>query len=91
MTGLPDHNYPAFDEVARTLRATGATVLSPHEIPAQDSWNAYMRASLGLLLQAEVCVLLPGWEQSRGARAELDVARTVGLDVRTWECLSGRD
>jgi deoxyuridine 5'-triphosphate nucleotidohydrolase len=31
MSGLPDDNYPAFEEAARQLRAIGYVVVSPHE------------------------------------------------------------
>lgn len=89
MSGILDHNYPAFARVADTLRRAGFTVLSPHEIPPKADWSGYMRASLRLLLESDLIVLLPGWEVSRGARRELDVARDVGLDVRLWSDADG--
>lgn len=91
MTGLPDHNYPAFKAAAERLRAQGALVISPHEIPAncpgcgQDGiphdWAAHMKADLAALLTCDVIMLLPGWEQSRGAQLEKTVAAAVNMMV----------
>lgn len=91
MTGLPDHNYPAFQAAAERLRAQGATVISPHELPANcpgcvhgampHLWAEHMRADLAALLTCNVIMLLPGWEQSRGAQLEKTVAEAVGMMV----------
>jgi len=85
MTGLPDLNYPAFQFAAERLRAEGVQVISPHEITPPGagpwSWEAHMRADLAALLTAEVIVMLPGWETSRGARLEKAVADALGLVV----------
>jgi len=37
-----------------------------------------------ICLQAETVVLLPGWERSRGAKAERAVAYALGLEVREY-------
>lgn len=91
MTGLPDHNYPAFQAAAERLRAQGATVVSPHELPANcpgcgendlpHSWAEHMRADLAALLTCDVIMLLPGWETSRGAQLEKTVAEAVNMTV----------
>jgi hypothetical protein len=91
MTGLPDHNYPAFAAAAERLRAQGALVVSPHELPANcpgcsnegtpHSWGEHMRVDLAALVTCDVIMLLPGWEQSRGAQLEKTVAEAVGMMV----------
>jgi len=91
MTGLPDHNYPAFRAAAERLRAQGTKVISPHELPANcpgcsdeampHSWANHMRADLAALLTCDVIMLLPGWEQSRGAQLEKTVAEAVNMMV----------
>ena len=43
-----------------------------------------MRASLQNVLQADLVLLLPGWQRSRGARLEITVARAIGCEVRLW-------
>lgn len=81
MSGLPDLNYPAFNEAAAELRAKGHEVINPAENPEQDSWEAYMRLDLVQLLGCEVVVQLPGYWGSRGAMLEFAVASTVGIEV----------
>ena len=85
MTGLPEHNYPAFEAAAERLRSQGVQVISPHEITPPGagpwSWAQHMRVDLAALLTADVIVMLPGWEGSRGARLEKAVAEALGLVV----------
>ena len=85
MTGLPDNGYPAFQAAAERLRSQGVQVISPHEIipPGAGpwSWEAHMRVDLAALLTADVIVMLPGWETSRGARLEKAVAEAIAMPV----------
>ncbi len=85
MSGLPDHNYPAFKAAAKRLRGQGVQVISPHEITPSGygpwSWQEHMRVDLAALLTCEVIVMLPGWQQSRGAQLEKTVAEAIGLSV----------
>ena len=85
MTGLPGLNYAAFEVSAERLRSQGVQVISPHEITPPGaspwSWEAHMRVDLAALLTADVIVMLPGWETSRGARLEKAVAEALGLVV----------
>ena len=91
MSGLPEFNYPAFKAATERLRSQGHAVVSPHEIPAdcpacanigiEHSWAEHMRVDLVALLTCDVIVLLPGWQQSRGAQLEKTVAEAIGLSV----------
>jgi hypothetical protein len=83
MSGTKDHNFPAFEEAARTLRAQGHTVISPHELEAVDHdnpkpWEYYVRQDLILMLtHCSRLALLPGWQSSQGARLEVQVASSL--------------
>ena len=82
ISGLPDGNRPAFAEMATTLRSKGWEVVNPHDLFAADveeSWEGYMRKDLAALLTCTHLVMLPGWEQSRGAQLEKLVADAVGI------------
>ena len=85
MSGLPNHNYPAFKAAAEQLRGQGVQVISPHEITPPGngpwSWQEHMRVDLAALLTCEDIVLLPKWETSRGAQLEKTVAEALGLSV----------
>ena len=84
MTGLPDLNRPAFQQVAATIRAAGHDALNPAELcPPGIPWKAAMRIDRAALKTAQGLICLPGWERSRGARIEVWLARRRGLPVWT--------
>lgn len=84
MTGLPDFNYPAFHAAAAELRGAGLHVENPAESKAPDcnSWIGYMRLAVAQLATCDYVVTLPGWERSRGARIEVELARGLGFPVK---------
>lgn len=86
MTGLPEFNYPAFNAAAAYLRALGYVVENPAENPEPPckSWAGYMRLALAQLVQCEVTVRLPGWQNSRGAVIESSLSRMLGMDVQDY-------
>lgn len=94
MTGVPRFNRPKFEETARILRAHGWTVESPVEIAAAfgsdntivttpGMLDAVIEAELEALAKCDAIYLLPGWEDSRGAKRELWLALDKGLEVIT--------
>lgn len=87
MTGLPDHNFPAFEAARLQLRAEGFEVLCPAEAGKVDgwAWEQYLRRDLRMVLDAEAVIVLPGWEKSRGARLETHVAEGLGMPVVRFE------
>ena len=88
MSGIPEYNYPAFAMAASTWRNAGHEVLNPAENFNGDTsreYREYMRADLDMLLKAEAVALLPGWDQSKGARFELHVAQLLGLPIYSAE------
>lgn len=85
MTGIPEHNYPAFDAAAAKLRAEGYAVTSPAELHGDDvsqSWDWYLRRDIAALVECDEIALLPGWINSRGARLEHHVAAMLGMPER---------
>ena len=87
MSGLPDFNYPAFNAAAAQLRAEGVQVINPAESDGGSTgkpWEFYMRLALRGLLECDAIVLLPGWEESRGARIERRLAQDLGMTVTEW-------
>jgi environmental stress-induced protein Ves len=89
MTGLPEFNYPAFRAAAEELRMGGHTVFNPAEWwrgPMEDfpARRAFARYAQFICLEADTIVMLPGWENSLGATAELTLALNCQLDVFEW-------
>lgn len=99
MTGLPDYNLPAFAAVEAELVECGYEVLNPGRHGADDVANGqvrgrgyYMRLGLSDVLRADGVAVLPGWERSRGAICEVQVARELDLPVQTvpsWVACAG--
>ena len=83
MSGLPEFNYPAFNALAEQLRAQGHHVENPAENsePPCQSWLGYMRLAVAQLATCDAVVMLDGWEKSRGARVEYQLAVGMGLRV----------
>lgn len=89
VTGMRDGNRPAFEEAARALRASGCRARIPHDDVAPDTpWTSAMKITLmAILAQADGLAMLEGWERSRGARLELNLALALGMpvmDVDDW-------
>lgn len=45
------------------------------------TWRCWMRGDLAVLIECDGILVMPGWESSHGARRELDLAATCGLQV----------
>ena len=90
MTGHADHNYPAFHTAAKWLRDAGWDVANPAEnfggctdLPRES----YLRADVALLVDCAAMALLPGWEESSGAKLEYLLARAFGMEILDAETL----
>lgn len=76
-------NFPLFHSVAAHYRACGYDVVNPAELnpdPAK-TWNECMRVDIRELVTCEYVVMLPGWEQSKGASLERHIAKALELKV----------
>ena len=51
------------------------------QIPASSSWEQAMHRCLSEITEYDTVVMLPGWNVSRGARLERDVALACGMRV----------
>lgn len=90
MSGLPDFNYPAFDQAEGALLDTGYDAVSPavsaHRSTSDSSalaeglrYEDVLARSLQKLLSADAVALLEGWEESHGARIEVSLAHLRGI------------
>lgn len=88
MTGHPEFNYPAFRAAESALRLRGFDVLNPVDVDAQKpvgvtvDWDWYMRRTIPMMMGADAIALLPGWQQSRGATIEHDLASSLRMPIR---------
>lgn len=84
MRGRPNFNYDLFNSVAENFRAAGMTVLNPAENFDGDQtrdFPEYMRADIEMLMKADTIFMLPGWQDSEGARLEYLLAKSLDLEI----------
>ena len=84
MRGYPEYNYPAFHEAEEFLKSEGYEVLNPARNFDGDTglpFETYMREDISMLLRATAIYMLKGWQNSEGARLELQIAKALGLTV----------
>ncbi len=97
MSGHDDWNFPAFFEAERQLVALGYSVVNPahNDGPTVElalesagrpsapnhTWAYYMRRDLPHVLGVDALCVLPGWQKSKGALLEVQVAEAIGLPL----------
>jgi hypothetical protein len=84
MTGIKDFNYHEFEKAKNILLAKNINVVSPHDIHdghINTGWTDYMKRDVKALLDCDSIVLLPGWENSKGATLEFTIAKALGFTV----------
>lgn len=85
MTGIAEHNFPAFKAAAAALREAGFDVEDPSEkgIVEGWEWEDYLKYDLIELCKCDAVAVLPDWHKSRGAQLEVHVAEALGMLVLT--------
>ena len=81
MTGLPDFGREIFNAAQKRLEAHGYRVLNPAWMPLGMEYEQYMRVDFALLDVCDVIALLPNWEDSQGAQAELAYAQNLNKEI----------
>jgi hypothetical protein len=81
MSGIEDHNFPAFHRVAAKLRAQGYDVINPAELNPNPgmTWEDCLRVDIRALCTCNAIAMIPGWQYSRGAQLEQQIAHRLGL------------
>jgi hypothetical protein len=83
MSGLPRLNWPLFNRTAVRLRNLRWEVVNPVAInndPEAD-WLDCIAADLAAMKGCTAICMLPGWENSFGARIEHLAAQKEGLEI----------
>lgn len=97
VTGRHDGNRKAFAVAGVALADAGYTWFDPHDLVNPydthetamlvciNELTSHYESGRGIELHYDGLALLPGWEQSEGARLERAVAEACGIPVKTVE------
>jgi len=88
MSGLPELNYPKFDQIAKELRSAGHKVFNPAEVivcpdglTEEELYEKYMEEDLKGLATCKKIYLLEDWHKSNGAKRELKKALDLKFEI----------
>ncbi len=96
MRSHPNLNHPAFFEAEDTLLKAGHKVINPARMDQElglDPHNSQMdskfiedcaRRDIDAVFECDELVLLPKWEKSKGAKAEIAVAQWLSKPIRLY-------
>lgn len=79
MTGIKDFNRKEFFKAQARLTAQGFVVLNPAVNPMGLTYAQYMQIDIAMLQVCDSIYLLKGYSKSKGAGAELALARSLGF------------
>ena len=73
------------ERVALAYWSMGYAVICPHKNTSLMGGSlpdsVWLEGDLEMLRRCDVIVMVPGWENSSGAKAELEEAKRLGLEV----------
>lgn len=84
ISGLPLNEVKAkFQDAEKRIVEHGYEAVNPlkNGIPSTESWEVHMAADIVLLLDCDAIYMLPGWESSKGATLEKNIAERIGKKI----------
>ena len=83
----PEERRRAFGAAEDMLCRLGYEPVNPFKngLPEEAHWRDHMRADIALLVRCDYIYMLAGWELSKGAKLEHDVATSCGIRVLRYE------
>ena len=84
ITGIPyDEVEMSFNLAENRLKEEGFEVVNPldNRLTKDHSWSEHMKADIKLLMECDTIYLLKGYQDSKGAMIEYDLARILGYDM----------
>jgi len=72
-----------FLQAKENIQLSGHTPVNPMELRHEHdkSWESYMKACISEMMSCDAIMMLTGWQQSKGARIEHNLAKTLKIPV----------
>lgn len=84
ITGLPiEQAIKNFADAEARLKSAGMEVVNPMTLPHDHdkSWEAYMKECIVALMGCDCIYMLEGWDKSRGASMEANIAHELNIQT----------
>lgn len=84
MSGIKDHNFPAFFSMEEKLQGLGYETENPAtqgEETSEKPWEYFLKRDIPLMLGCDAILVLDGWKQSKGASLEVKTALAVNMKI----------
>lgn len=88
VTGIPELNRPQFMLAQRMLLSSGCSVFNPSHIDGpidplkgDEMWQYYMHYCVQAIPSCHSMLMLPHWQNSKGAKEEHRIAKMLGLTI----------
>lgn len=81
MTGIDEYNYPEFNKAEALLKSVGYEVLNPARQGFGKQYHEYLELAIADVFACDGIALLPNWEESPGAKAEVALADALKKDA----------
>lgn len=96
VTGIPEGNRPLFMLAQRMLLSAGCSVFNPSHIdwpvdPLEGDalWQYFMAFCVAAIPLCDSMLMLPNWQNSKGAKEEHRIAKMLGLTIYYSPVLDG--
>ena len=97
ITGHPDF-FETFDSFERKLREKDFTIINPAKCINSKALQEFindekftykycLHRDINFIFHVDAVTVMPGWENSKGARLEVFVAASVGIPIYTVDSL----
>jgi len=83
ISGIEDYAYALFEEAEQKFIKKGYQVVNPMKLPHNHdkTWESYMKDCVFELVGCDLIHPLPNWNDSRGARIEMQLAKELGIKI----------
>lgn len=70
-----------FASAKAKLEKQGHLVMSPHVLPLGFDWGDYLEISIEMMTSCDAVYVLKGWEESRGTKLEIELAKKYKMEI----------